>query len=243
MEVPKYQQEDLVALKFPRRRVRNTETHNAQDMNESIYPVVEEMGRLNEHNFNQTMAAQLNISDLERDVAFNTIQEGYFIDVSDKNLTAITTAWAGGHLHRIPQDNRWGVVWPSKLSKTFSSLEGGMFRIVAGGQWGSERIAVVAVSSYLIYSLRVDGGIIPDSAIGDQDFAQEHAKMEKGQGGQLGAFLIDFTMYLGPGSHTVEVVVNNTFLKNEPRRTPLVSSPTYDAYVGSAEILIWEMHR
>jgi hypothetical protein len=67
--------------------------------------------------------------------------------------------------------------------------------------------------------------------------------MERGLSGQIGPFLIDFTIYLEPGTHLIEVAVNNQFLKDEKRKTPLASSPSIDAYVANAELLIWEMHR
>ena len=241
-----------MALKFPRRRVRNSETHNIQDMNDAILPAVEEMGRLNEHNFSDDMQAQLTLTNMSTDVAFNIIQEGYFVDVSDKGTEAnVDAAWTAGTLFRLPQDGRWTPIWPEKLTKTFSSRDGGMFRLVSGAQWGSERIVVgvatpmthPGISSYIRLGFRVDGSIIPDSIIGDQDYASSHKIMEKGLCGQIGSFLADFTMYLHPGSHTVEVVAQNVFLKDSARRTPTTDAPAVDLYFGSAEILIWEMHR
>ncbi len=253
VEGPKSPQEAQVALKFPRRRIRNTETHNIQDMNDALLPVVEEMGRLNEHNFSDDMQAELAITDMTTDVAFNVHSSSYVVDVSDKgSVPAIDTAWAANTLFRIPQSNRWTVAWPDKLTKTFTSTDGGMFRILAGAQWGSESIPAgpptgpglsgTYVSSYLRYGLQIDGALIPDSVIGDQDYADSHAKMERGQCGQIGSFLLDFIIYLHPGVHTVEVVVQNLFLKDEERRSSDGASPS-DAYLGTAEIFIWEMHR
>lgn len=216
-------------------------------MNDALFPVVEEMGRLNEHNFDQVMSNEITISDMAKDVAFNVSQSGYFFDISDMAVdTDIETQWAANTLFRVPQDNRWTTIWPDRLSTEFTSKDGGMFRVVVGGQWGSESITPgppTSISSYLIFGLKVDGGIIPDSIIGDQDYAQSHDRMERGMAAQIGSFLIDFVVYLEPGNHTIEVAVNNTFLKDQARRTPLTSSPGVDAYVGAAEMFIWEMHR
>lgn len=237
----RYPQGDIMALKFPRHRVRNSQTHNAQDMNDAILPVVEEMGRLNEHNFSQQIKTELTVNDMEVDVAFNLLGDGHFIDVSDKGTEANITA-AGTSLFTIPQNNRWVAARPTTLSKSFTSKEGGMFRILASGQWGSERITKQDVSSYLRFCFKVDGAIIPDSIIGDQDFSEAHVKMENGQSGQLGAFLLDFTMYLHPGAHIVELMVQNLFLKDAVRAYNALTDPV-DAYLGSVEIFIWEMHR
>ena len=60
-------------------------------------------------------------------------------------------------------------------------------------------------SFYILLStfcLRVDGAIIPDSVIGDQDYGDSNSRMERGLSGQIGPFLIDFTIYLEP-EHTL----------------------------------------
>jgi len=244
--------EQVMAIKLPRRRIRNEETHNVQDMNDTLLPVVEEMGRLNEHNFNSTMQTELTLTDMSNDVAFNiscpsiSWSGSHVVDVSDKGTEAnIDVALAAGSLFRIPQDNKWHALWPDKLSRSFISRDGGMFRFLASGQWGSERMTQVPVSSYFRFAFRIDGAVIPDSVIGDQDYFQSNDRMETGLAGQLGAFLLDFTLHLNPGQHTVDVVVQNLFLEAEPRRE--IGAPTVqnkmDAYCGSAEILIWEMNR
>jgi len=213
-------------------------------MNDVLFPVVEEMGRLNEHNFNQSMQAELSITDMQKDVAFNTANLSHTVDVSNLGEdTPIDNAWANGTLFRVPQNNQWVAVWPDRITKEIVSKDGGMFRIVAGGQWGSESIAVPSISSYLLFCLRIDGAIIPDSVIGDQDYGDSNSRMERGLSGQIGPFLIDFTIYLEPGTHLIEVAVNNQFLKGEERKTPTDASPSIDAYVANAELLIWEMHR
>lgn len=234
----------IMALKFPRRRVRNAQTQNIQDMNDVLFPVVEEMGRLNEHNFNESIQSELTITDMSRDVSFNTANNHHTKDVSDLGAQGpIDNGWTTGTLFRIPQNNQWVAVWPDRITKEIISKDGGMFRIVAGGQWGSERIAVDRVSSYLLFALRIDGAIIPDSIIGDQDYHESNDRMERGLSGQFGSFLVDFIISLEPGIHTIEVVVNNQFLKEEPRRTPTSTSPQIDAYVANSELLVWEMHR
>lgn len=254
-EEPRYLEGAAVAIKFPRRRVKNSETHNTQDMNDAILPVVEEMGRLNEHNFNSDMQAQLALTDMSQDVAFNiscpyTSWSGsHVVDISDKGTEAnidAALAVSPPTLFRIPQDNKWHALWPDKLSRPFTSRDGGMFRFLASGQWGSERMTQVPVSSYFRFAFRIDGAIIPDSVVGDQDYFQSNDRMETGMAGQLGAFLLDFTLHLNPGQHTVDVVVQNLFLESEPRReigTAPTTQDKMDAYCGSAEIFIWEMHR
>tara|TARA_Y100000310_G_scaffold308809_1_gene352291 strand:+ start:782 stop:1447 length:666 start_codon:yes stop_codon:yes gene_type:complete len=221
-------------------------------MNDALLPVVEEMGRLNEHNFSDDMQAELAITDMTKDVAFNVHSSSHVVDISDKGTEPnVDAAWTALTLFRFPQDGRWTAIWPDKLTKTFTSKDGGMFRILAGAQWGSERIAVgvatpmthPGISSYVLYGFQIDGALIPDSVIGDQDCFNSHKIMERGLCGQIGSFLLDFTMYLHPGVHTIEVAAQNVFLKDSARRTPDTDSPGVDLYFGSAEILIWEMHR
>ena len=88
-------------------------------MNDALFPVVEEMGRLNEHNFDQVMSNEINISDMAKDVAFNVSQSGYFFDISDMAVdTDIETQWTANTLFRIPQDNRWTTIWPDRFIRS-----------------------------------------------------------------------------------------------------------------------------
>lgn len=211
-------------------------------MNDVLFPVVEEMGRLNEHNFDQSIQSELVITDLREDVAFNTTSSSHTKDVSDLGDSSdIDNGWDNNLLFRIPQNNQWVSLWPDKLRVEIISKDGGMFRLVAGGQLGSQLTTVDDISSYLLFAFMVDGAIIPDSVIGDQDYLDSNQRMERGVSGQIGSFLLDYTIYLQPGNHIIEVAVNNQFLKNYERR--LVGGTKIDSYLANTEILVWEMHR
>lgn len=247
---PKSQQEAQVALKFPRRRVRNTETQNAQDMNDALLPVVEEMGRLNEHNFNQTIKGELTLNtDLTRDVAFKVVNDFVLLDASpmapnlEPNKSTIT------------KNQVWQEIHPDELTKDFTSVDGGMFRLIASGQFVTHPSSVSTVypfPSYTRYAFKIDGAIMPDSIIGDQDYSQSHQYMEIGYAGLYGSFLLDFTIYLHPGKHRVAVVGWSSPSKGgDPDSIPYkTGGNTFpnngdddDIHIYSAEALYWEMSR
>tara|TARA_Y100000401_G_scaffold117515_1_gene126772 strand:+ start:1510 stop:2199 length:690 start_codon:yes stop_codon:yes gene_type:complete len=224
----RYLEEEVMAIKVPKRRIRANETHNYQDMNDVMLPVVEEMGRLNEHNFSNSMQAQLTLTDMSNDVAFN-VDHGYvFVDVSSNPSGGA----AGSQL--IEQSQLWEKVHPDELSKRFSTADGGMFRFIASGQYTAVTSVVGAVERYLQFGFKVDGTVLPDSIIGDLDVFESDSHMETGLSGLFGAFLLDFTLYLSPGIHTVDVVMKTDF-RDQIRDV--------DLYIYGAEAFYWEMAR
>mgnify|MGYP001309109821 CR=1 FL=1 len=223
-----------MALKFPRRRVRNSEVQDVQDMNDTLLPVVEEMGRLNEHNFSSTMSNEITITDMATDVAFKVAHGSKYIDVSTNN-TGLTT------LTRVPQNELWTPIHPTQLTKTFTSEDGGMFRLIAGGQYSVD-ISAFASTSYTLFGFRIDGAVLPDCIIGDQDYFSSDIHMEIGTSGVHDSFLLDFIVHLTPGIHKVEVVAQTRNIGGVKREGFGTTDPK-DLFIFSAEALYWEMSR
>lgn len=230
----RYHLEDIVALKFPKRRVRPLEAHDIQDMNDSLLPVVEEMGRLNEHNFDSAMSGELTVSDMDRDVAFKTVHSDIVLEVSTNNTALLT-------LSKIPQNQLWTPIHAATLTKTFTSADGGMFRLIAGGQYSVESGVFFTGTTYTLFAFRIDGAVLPDCVIGDQDFYNSDAHMEIGTTGTHDGFLLDFIVYLSPGIHKVEVVGQTRNISGNVRRK--LGAVPLDLAIFTAEALYWEMSR
>lgn len=224
-----------MALKYPKRRIKNDQIHNYEDFDESLSFVVDEMGKLNEQNFSNSMQAELSITDMQRDVCFQGYSNYIFLDVSTNNTANPSNSV-------IKQNNLWTAIHPDELSKTVESVDGGHFRLVAGGQY-SVPPTLLSSTSYTLFAFRIDGAIIPDSVIGDQDHFSSDDHMEIGTSGAHDGFLLDLTIYLTPGIHTIEVVGRTNNLAGIRREGTGVSAPPDNLYVFTAEAFYWELFR
>jgi len=224
-----------VALKFPKRRIKAEQTHNFEDFDESLDFVVEEMGKLNEHNFSSAIKSELQITDMSSDVCFKGYSNSVFIDVSTNN-TALPT------LSKVKQNSLWTAIHPTYLTKEVTSTDGGHFRRVAGAQY-SVADTNVDSTSYTLFGFRVDGAVLPDSIIGDQDFFSSDDHMEIGMSGAHDSFLIDITIYLSPGIHTIEVVGQTRNLVGIRREDNTGTPSPEDLYIFTAECFYWELFR
>jgi len=236
----RYHLEDIVALKFPKRRVRPSEAHDIQDMNDSLLPVVEEMGRLNEHNFSGVMGGELDITDMDLNVAFKTVHSEVFIDVSTNNAAGLLA------VTNIPQNELWTPIHADTLTKTFTSTDGGMFRLIAGGQYSIKSTPSgpdYDSSPYNLFAFRIDGAVLPDCIIGDQDFYNSDPHMEIGATGAHDSFLLDFIVHLSPGIHTVEVVCQTRNILGVKRKDLGATVRPIPLPIFTAEALYWEMSR
>lgn len=223
-----------MAIKVPKRRIKNEQTHNFEDFDESLDFVVDEMGKLNEHNFSNVMKTELQVTDMAMDVCFKGYSNNVFIDVSANN-TANTSV--------LKQNSLWTAVHPSVLTKQVTSSDGGHFRLLAGGQY-SVKPANPDSTSYTLFAFRVDGAVLPDSILGDQDFFSSDDHMEVGSSGAHDSFLLDLTVYLSPGIHTIEVVGQTRNLVGTKREdtTSLPVIPE-DLYIFTSECFYWELFR
>lgn len=234
-EEQKFLEGAAVALKFPKRRIKNDQTHNYEDFDESLDFVVEEMGKINEHNFSGAMKAQLQLTDMAAGVCFKGYGNSVYIDVSG-NLVAT----AGVSV--VKQNSLWTAIHPAVLSKTANSSDGGHFRLVAGAQY-TVRDTNPNSTSYTLFAFRVDGAVLPDSVIGDQDFFSSDEHMEIGMSGAHDSFLLDLTVYLSPGAHTIEVVGQTRNLVGTRRELAAAGADPEDLYIFTAECFYWELFR
>lgn len=232
-EEQKFLEEEAVSLKFPKRRIKNGQIHNYEDFDESVSFVVDEMGKLNEHNFNSAMQAELQLTDMERDVCFKGYSNDIVIDVSTNNV-GLTT------LSVIQQNNIWTPIHADELTKQVESEDGGHFRLVAGGQYSVPETEPDS-TSYTLFAYRIDGGVLPDSVVGDQDFFSSDDHMEIGTSGAHDSFLLDLTVYLSPGIHTIEVVGQTRNIEGTRREEPGVGPD--NLYIFTAEAFYWELFR
>ncbi len=234
-EEQKFQEGAAVALKFPKRRIKNGQTHNYEDFDESLDFVVEEMGKLNEHNFSGVMKAELQLTDMAAGVCFKGYGNSVYIDVSG-NLVGT----AGVSV--VKQNSLWTAIHPAVLSKTANSSDGGHFRLVAGAQYTVQDTNPNS-TSYTLFAFRVDGAVLPDSVIGDQDFFSSDEHMEIGMSGAHDSFLLDLTVYLSPGAHTIEVVGQTRNLVGTRRELAAPGAAPEDLYIFTAECFYWELFR
>jgi len=213
-----------VSYKFPRRLPEPGQSHSFQDMNDGLLPVVEEMGRLNEHNLSDSLKTELDpFSDLSPDVAWRTMlgRQSGTVDAAGMRYGAAFSPGPPNNnqiskllLNRSwqnlfgPDDTLASSEW---LYKQFFCEDGGFFRIVVGGQLVNPQADPATMTgsvrySYVQTAITLNDAVIPESVCGDQDYADSATNMETGFSGKALGFQIDICIYLSPGTHTVGLV-------------------------------------
>lgn len=96
-----------------------------------------------------------------------------------------------------------GAGWTVIQSYSFSH-DGGVLEVLWSGQYegNSDNNEVASLQT----GIRVNGGTVPETVIGDQDSTVEGPSMELGLGGYFGGFTNHLAVRLPPGNYTVEGV-------------------------------------
>ena len=217
--------------KLPKRLPRTGSVVDSRDFNDALMHVVEEDGRLNEHNWNDDLgstsavAGQLTMNThMETDAAFRYFHYGEAVDASElyNSVPAPDFFYASRGWQAIPE-----------LSITFTT-PGGFFYIWSSMQFS---IADMALGDndlvYTRFAVRLNGAILPISVIGDQDSYSSGTTMETGLSGRSMGVDIDHSIKLSAGTHTLDIVI-------DPRAiSPLGGDLRSCIY--SKNFLVWEM--
>jgi hypothetical protein len=207
---------------FPKRRIRNTETVDPEDFNKNLLPFAEAAeARLNEHNW-ATEAFDASTTDRDYfsgNIGF-TVRKAVqdvdhtAVDNGDPKADAIIAAEGAGGFE-INHTATWATVSDAEL--TFDTI-GGMALIFAQAVYWTtcdEEATEYFVSEHdpgIQLAIRVDGAIIPESVTGSAESTNELNDADNSTG-IVGVDQIPVTISLrtleplGPGRHTVELVV------------------------------------
>lgn len=224
--------------KFPKRIPRTGTVVDSDDFNDGIQPFVEEDGRLNEHNWNQDLQTQLARTDLADDVSFRVLHKSNIIDASDTDQGSPVSFFATNTWQTVAMDG-------SAASYSFTS-RGGALGVMASlqlglpgeaGAWGNGTTGAEdsskSILAYAKVGILIDGALEPLSVVGDQDSLHEGLSMETGVTGYLQGTDLFLTVPIGPGEHSVAVVISVDELEEETEKNKIL--------VYTTELLVWEI--
>lgn len=207
--------------KFPERLPRTNRVVDYRDFNSALLPFAEEDGRFNEHNWNEDLQTQLTrATDLDDDVSFR-VGHVFIEEDASENFN--------GTPEFIEADGGWTLI----PDMTFSfSTRGGVLYVLGSLQFGVGDIATTALV-YTRLAVRLDGAILPESVVGDQDFYSSGATMEIGLAGRLQGADIDHSIPIAAGRHIVELVAD---VRSVNRDDGDLRGAFYNR-----ELLVWEI--
>lgn len=228
-----------MAWKYPKRLPRANNVVDYRDFNDGLMHVVEEDGRLNEHNWNEDLKTQLTRgTDLADDVGFRVRQKTDEIDAS-----YVYTGVGVYEPDFVEVNAGWTVI--PEMSTTVTT-RGGLMYVLCSMQIGSGDIDMEAVS-FTRLAVRLDGAVLPLSVIGCQDFGAIGPWMETGMSGRLMGVDLDHTFPVTAGQHTIDIVADVrslTTLRSVPTSTVATNHPTdvdLRAAFYNKELVVWEI--
>lgn len=203
------------------------------DFDEGWMPFVEELGHLGPENFDLSMKSQLTWQDMAQDVhrRFSTEQENNNDDVR----IGPPNEWS------TPKKDTWVPI--EDLEKEFTSY-GGTLTVVASMQ--VLRDAGQRSPLYTQFAFELDGTVLAETVLGDQDQLYEGASMETGLEGTRYGVLLQATFPISPGTHIVRAVLKAqegpTRYATNPDNLNNASDPYpyEDVRVGSRELIVIE---
>lgn len=218
--------------KFPTRRFRDGTVINYEDFNEALRAFAEEEGKLNEHNFSNAIAAAVAASDLEDDVAWKIGSVSEECDIHDGAESGSPGVYSNEAV--IPATELWTQV--DGMSLIFVSTGAPHLFIFTGQHLQDDRVTLWATQATgAQFAIRVDGSVIPESVVGDLDYAQAGEFMERGMMAEALGFECRALVYLPPGLHVVDVV-GRTFHLFE-------GADGFATLVGNRELIGMELGR
>jgi len=226
--------------RFPRKKPRAGQIMSAIDFDEGLRPFVDELGHYEDENFNESLKGQLveasMATDVHRRIAICAVEN----DDDDRTLpdfqfvVSVKDAW-------VPIDD---------LEKPFTSFGGTLSLSSSMQVWRppgpSELGGWKASNLYAQFAFEVDGSVITESVIGDQDTHFEGVSMETGMEGLVYSTSGEAVITITPGSHLVRVMAR---LIHGPQRYGTNPGNLNNAsdprswgslYVGSRELVIIE---
>jgi len=220
--------------RFPRRTPQEGDVMDHQDFDEGWTPYVEELGHLDEENFDTDLKAQLTWEDMAVDV-HRRIAAVQLINDDDDRLAVGVNEW---DVERLD-------IWVPILGMEvpFTS-HGGTLAISMSAQ--ALRPAGQRSLLYSQYALEVDGTVIPETVMGDQDILYEGESMETGYEGTRYAVHLEAVVPVTPGDHIVRAVVRSQEGPTRYATNPDNLNNAADPYrvrkltLGSRELIVIE---
>ena len=226
---------------FPRRKPRANQVMDTRDLDDGIEPYIATLGSLNEHNF--ALAGGLTEADMAVDVHRRAFHVGVTHDGDQRTPVVNATQFI------VRSRNTWIPV--NTLTHSFTSRGG---TLVVGGSMQAWRPANNTIGSliitksnlYAMLGVEIDGTVITEGVIGDQDSNHGGIGMEVGCEGPTFPFKVEVTVPVVAGFHVVRIV---TKLKDGPLRyatNPQDLAIATNAYnrgnlhIGSRELYIIE---
>jgi hypothetical protein len=166
----------------------------------------EEIGNLDEANFNGTLQGELQRSDVAEDAHARFWDMA--VDWNDDEMDPVTVD-ASSELVHISLKDRWMTI--KGMEHTFVS-RGGTLAICASMQVRRKRdnteTNTLISNTYAQYGIFVDGALITESAIGAFDTSTDFENMEMGMEGYLYAPKLEVESFpITPGGHHVAIRV------------------------------------
>ena len=224
-----------MAWRYPKRRIVPGSVLDVQDFNDALRPLVEETGRLEEQNLSDDLGTELTLAtDCDTDVAWRYAHAFASDEETLADANAQLDPTVSSNEMRVYQSFDWQPI--TDLDATFRTEDFAPYYICASGAYALDSSASAgSVHAYFRFALEIDGRVIPETIIGDQDSNHENENMELGMSGQFGGFLVESVVPLAPGVHTIRAVVQVKYV--------LGSVMTNDVDIYNRELFVWELGR
>jgi hypothetical protein len=195
----------------PRHKVRDSGVINPEDFNEAIRPFDEQAKSA----IGSSNVSSEALSTLDRSTNY---EEGIALRVAIvQRESELAEDEDPGTEVSVTESMGWVVVH----KKEFSTLGGSLYMLWSFQMGcGSDQNEIVSVQ----YGLRVNGGVINELVVGDQDYFDSAPSMELGVGGFHQGVEVDGAVQLPPGRHLVECVAKTIPL---PGLTTQVGAKSY----------------
>ena len=185
-----------MSWKYPRRVPRNLRALDHRDMNDGFLPFVDMFGKLGEHNWSDRLQANLvRATDLDESVGMRLTSASEVLNSTP--VTLPTTA------AEVANTGSWVAV--EDMTKEIT-VDGGTLMVLASFQQLSGTAISSALVAYSRFGIALNGAVIPNSVVGDQDFYEEAEYMEIGVSGTMQGVDVEATFPVPPGTHLISLV-------------------------------------
>jgi len=219
-----------MAWKIPKHRWEADQVVDLEAFNGNMLEYSVEFGRLNEHNWNERLAGDLDIvDDLSEDVAWSVAQAAQECDVGGPTYSST--------IFELEPTQTWVPVDDAALTV---ETDGSPVLVYFTGQYVQNNNAS-DIYMGARFGIEVDGALITESCTGVLDGTSGGEGAELGYAGDSMGFDCEVVLPLAPGSHVIRGVARLDALNYA--RLPDPDTSLLGGAVGHRELFVWELAR
>tara|TARA_S200002703_G_scaffold157670_2_gene166177 strand:- start:750 stop:1427 length:678 start_codon:yes stop_codon:yes gene_type:complete len=223
-----------MAWRFPDENFKNAGVMNTEDTNAAMRPSVEELsGELNEQNFARN--AFTTATNYDKDVAYRHAK--LEVDVKGDDATGPEAMFTDNNAAILAANTAWQSIEDTGTNTPFryNFVSRGGLLFITARLWGAQ-LGVSGAGSLklnpILFALKINGALIPESADGNLDVLDYTKDKFTGNTARF-SINIDFVIPVVPGDTTVELVAR---VRPQP-----AESQKFTPMVGSRSLILWEI--